>query len=88
MIDMKLSVSKSRGLIVVCFSCDELINSIGMSGRTRVLARPEPEGPKRQGPPHWKLSRLALLRHMQGHRASLSDNQTIGTFRCPIFQVH
>ena len=35
-------------LIAVCFSCDELINSIGLSGlhpTLRVPARPEPEGP-------------------------------------------
>ena len=34
--------------IAVCFSCDELINSIGLSGlhpTLQVPARPEPEGP-------------------------------------------
>ena len=34
--------------IAVRFSCDELINSIGLSGlhpTLRVPARPEPEGP-------------------------------------------
>ena len=36
------------GFIAVCFSCDELINCIGLSGlhpTLRVPARPEPEGP-------------------------------------------
>ena len=35
-------------VIAVCFSCDELINSIGLSvphTTIRVPARPEPEGP-------------------------------------------
>ena len=36
------------GFLAVCFACDELINSIGLSGlhlTIRVPARPEPEGP-------------------------------------------
>ena len=45
----KNSLSREAlGFIAVCFSCDELINSIGLSGlhpTIRVPARPEPEGP-------------------------------------------
>ena len=40
----------SLGFIAVCLSCDELINSIGLSGlhpTLQVPARPEPEGPQR-----------------------------------------
>ena len=44
-IDIKL---EALDFIAVCFSCDELINSIDLSGlhpTIRVPAPPEPEGP-------------------------------------------
>ena len=48
-VDIKNSLSQEAlGLIAVCFSCDELINSIDLSGlhpTIRVPAPPEPEGP-------------------------------------------
>ena len=50
LIDIKTlsRLGEALGYIAVCFSCDELINSIGLSElhpTIRVPARPEPEGP-------------------------------------------
>ena len=47
-IDIKTLSREALGFIAVCFSCDELINNIGLSGlhpTLRVPARPEPDGP-------------------------------------------